>query len=90
MSAKIYIIEDEPVMRQSLADLLSQSGYETDTLDFEAQPSRRDLETITEQILAAKPNLLLLDINLPRSKRRTAPEDSPCLLRTSGHHGHEQ
>ncbi len=89
MSAKIYIIEDEPVMRQSLADLLSQSGYETDTLDFEAQPSRRDLETITEQILAAKPNLLLLDINLPGLngeqllKTLRASSELPVIMVTS-------
>ncbi len=89
MSTKIYIIEDEPVMRQSLADLLAGSGYETDALVFEERCTLRkldqstphdheqsaprelersasfDLETIVEQILAAKPDLLLLDINLP-------------------------
>lgn len=89
MSTKIYIIEDEPVMRQSLADLLAGSGYETDALVFEERSTPReldqptlhnpeqsaprelersapfDLETIVEQILAAKPDLLLLDINLP-------------------------
>lgn len=64
MTTKIYIVEDEPTMRQSLADLLRSSGYEAEMAIFE-QPGPRDLETITEQILAAKPDLLLLDINLP-------------------------
>ena len=77
MSAKIYIVEDEPTMRQSLADLLRGSGYEADALSFERpnQPTARlddssacascDLETTVEQILATNPDLLLLDINLP-------------------------
>lgn len=64
MTTKIYIVEDEPTMRQSLAGLLRSSGYEAEATNF-AQPSSRDLESITEQILAAKPDLLLLDINLP-------------------------
>lgn len=72
MSAKIYIVEDEPVMRQSLADLLQGSGYETNALSFEQTSSvaptprvPRDLETTVEEILSAQPDLLLLDINLP-------------------------
>lgn len=62
MSAKIYIVEDEPAMRQSLADLLEGSSYETGALTFVASHS---LETVVEQILVAQPDLLLLDINLP-------------------------
>lgn len=73
MPSKIYLVEDEPVMRQSLADLLAGSGYETDALSFEEQPAPSDperftsfdLETVAEQILSAKPDLLLLDISLP-------------------------
>lgn len=85
MPTKIYIIEDEPVMRQGLADLLRGAGYETDALTFgkfdraitqpssptDAQPDMLrtqpplSLATVTEQILTAKSDLLLLDINLP-------------------------
>lgn len=61
---KVYIIEDEPTMRQSLSELLASSGYVAAALDFEEQKSL-ELETIVDQILAARPDLLLLDINLP-------------------------
>lgn len=65
MPTKIYIIEDEPVMRQSLADLLKSSGYETDAFQFEDQTTSHTYETVLEQVTVAKPDLLLLDINLP-------------------------
>lgn len=65
MFTKIYIIEDEPDMRQSLADLLKSSGYETAMLQFEEQASSYTHESALEQVIAAKPDLLLLDINLP-------------------------
>lgn len=86
MPAKIYIVEDEPAMRQSLADLLEGSSYETDALSFETPYS---LEAVIAQILAAKPDLLLLDINLPGLngeqllKTLREKSDLPVIMLTS-------
>lgn len=54
---KVYIIEDEEVIRQELCKLLECYGYTCETSD--------DFEHIIELALNAEPDLILLDINLP-------------------------
>lgn len=55
--AKIYIVEDEETIRKELSLLLKNTGYEiAETKNF------RD---VTEQILEAAPDLVLLDVSLP-------------------------
>lgn len=55
--ARIAVVEDDIYMREELLDLLGKAGYETlPILDFE--------HAVTE-IAALRPDLILLDINLP-------------------------
>lgn len=55
---KILIIEDETSICLELAELLQNEGYEADYL--------KSFENALEDILNAKADLLLLDINIPR------------------------
>lgn len=54
---KIFIVEDEPEIRRELSTLLQKYGYL-----FE---SSTDFAHITDHILKAEADLVLLDINLP-------------------------
>lgn len=54
---KIIIVEDEEVIRDELKSFLERSGYEV------IAPT--EFDKIVELILSEKPNLVLLDINLP-------------------------
>lgn len=54
---KIFIVEDEPAMRQELIVLLEKYGYECDGSD--------NFQNIGEAALASGADLILLDINLP-------------------------
>jgi len=54
---KIYIIEDDPIIRKELFDFLSKYGYECNSSD--------DFTQIVEDALNSMPHLILLDINLP-------------------------
>jgi DNA-binding response OmpR family regulator len=58
MNERILIVEDEAPMRTALADLLASEGYRPLT----APDGQRGLE----RALAEKPNLLLLDVMMPR------------------------
>jgi DNA-binding response OmpR family regulator len=58
MNERILIIEDEVAMRTALADLLSSEGYRALT----AADGERGLE----RALAEKPDLILLDIMMPK------------------------
>lgn len=63
---RILIIEDEPVMRQGVSDLLRSNGYEALMLsDDELKNSSQDLANLCKTILSLRPDLILLDINLP-------------------------
>lgn len=54
---KIYVVEDEKTIRDELLTFLRNSGYEAEALtDFKNAKSR---------ILAAKADLILMDINIP-------------------------
>lgn len=54
---KIYIVEDDLVLRQELVKLLNSYGYECDFTD--------DFKNIVDLIIKSNSDLLLLDINLP-------------------------
>lgn len=54
---KIYIVEDEVAIRTELAVLLKKYGYSCESSD--------DFEHITDFIIKAEPDLVLVDINLP-------------------------
>ena len=53
----IFIIEDEPLIRQELQILLENALYQTTAPDSFA--------SVAQQVLSAAPDLVLLDINLP-------------------------
>lgn len=57
MMKKILIIEDEELIREELASLLSNAGYLTESVD--------DFNTVLRQVKESYPDLILLDINLP-------------------------
>lgn len=54
---KIIIIEDDSVIREELALLLSNEGYQTVAVT--------EFTNVAMQVLECKPNLILLDLNLP-------------------------
>ena len=54
---KIYIVEDDIVLRQELIKLLNSYGYECIFSD--------DFKNIVDLIIKSNPDLILLDINLP-------------------------
>ena len=78
---KIYIAEDDKSIREELAELLKNAGYETESLT--------DFENSKERILAANADLILLDINLPMMngelllKEIRRETDTPVIMVTS-------
>lgn len=54
---KILIVEDDPVIREELALLLTNEGYRAETVT--------DFTAVAGQALAAEPDLVLLDLGLP-------------------------
>ena len=54
---KIFIIEDEPAIREELVQLLQKYGYQCDSSD--------DFLHIVQAALSSGANLILLDTNLP-------------------------
>ena len=77
----IMIIEDNEKIRTELCEFLTKNGYQTSGLD--------DFEHALAQIAKQKPDLLLLDLNLPvvdghyicREVRKTS--DLPIIIVTS-------
>lgn len=55
---KILIVDDDESLCAELVKLLEQNGYEVEVLD--------DLGEILERVKQVKPDLILLDINLPQ------------------------
>ena len=55
---KIMIVEDEKEIAEELKNLLENSGYQAQIL--------KKFERSKEEILQNKPNLILLDINIPK------------------------
>ena len=57
MSRKVLVVEDDPVQRDALADVLELRGYEVDR-------AANGWEAL-ELAIARPPSLILLDLNLP-------------------------
>lgn len=79
--SKIFIAEDDTVIREQLAELLKNAGYATECLT--------DFANSLEIIMNSEADLILLDINLPHTngeqllmeiRRRT---DTPVIMLTS-------
>ena len=80
--ASILIIEDDPVLQRGLADNLGFAGYRVSSV--------LDGETGLDAALAGKPDLILLDIMLPRvngfevcRRIRAAELDMPIIMLTA-------
>ena len=56
---KILIVEDDEKLRLELEIFLNNNGYCAESLS--------SFENTIESIIAAKPNMVLLDINLPNA-----------------------
>lgn len=54
---RIFIVEDESHLRMELCSVLEKNGYECVLTE--------DFETVTESIVKAAPDLVLLDLSLP-------------------------
>ena len=57
MARSIIIVEDEKLLREELSGMLRNAGYKVSVIE--------DFKDVKGQLLAASPNLILLDINLP-------------------------
>ena len=57
MKQKIFIIEDDPLIRNELNSLLQSNGYETEAPEL--------FSNVIDRIKAEQPHLILLDIKLP-------------------------
>lgn len=55
--ALIYIVEDDEPIRRELADILARAGFEIEVCE--------SFEHVSRDILAAAPDLVLLDLTLP-------------------------
>lgn len=53
----IYIVEDDEPIRRELADILARAGFEVEACE--------SFEHVSRDILAAAPDLVLLDLTLP-------------------------
>lgn len=75
----IMIVEDDPVIREELTFLLENENYQVITVS--------DFETVTEQVCAARPDLVLLDLGLPErdglSLCSAIRETTPIIVVTS-------
>lgn len=67
MGKKILIVEDDVVLREVLAEKLSQKGYEVTSVE--------DGEVALREIHKQKPDLILLDILMPRKGGMEVMED---------------
>ena len=78
---KIYIVEDDIVLRQELIKLLNSYGYECIFSD--------DFKNIVDLIIKSNPDLILLDINLPNLngemllKEYRKVSNTPVIILTS-------
>jgi len=78
---KILIVEDDPYLREELVNTFVKTGYDVGSISSFARPE--------QTILAAKPDLVILDINLPTSsgfdvcKKLKKEASFPILVLTS-------
>ena len=68
---KIFIIEDEPAIREELTQLFEKYGYQC--------ASSSDFQHIAETALSSGADLILLDINLPYQDGINPIFQSLCL-----------
>jgi len=79
--SKIFIVEDDRSIREELAELLRNSGYEAEYFT--------DFSNSKAKILSAKPDLILMDINIPDLngeqllKEIRSETDTPVIMVTS-------
>lgn len=79
--SKIYIVEDDRSIREELAELLRNSGYEAEYLT--------DFSDSKAKVLAAHADLILMDINIPALngeqllKEIRRETDTPVIMVTS-------
>ena len=79
--SKIFIVEDDRSIREELAELLRNSGYDAEYLT--------DFSNSKPKILSAKPDLILMDINIPDLngeqllKEIRSETDTPVIMVTS-------
>jgi CheY-like chemotaxis protein len=57
-ASSLLVVEDDPVIREQLAEGLTDAGF--------AVSSARDGVEAVQQMLAARPDLVLLDLMMPR------------------------
>ncbi|MCI6470949.1 MAG: response regulator, partial [Collinsella sp.] len=55
--ALIYVVEDDERIRRELVDILARAGFEIEACE--------SFEHVSRDILAAAPDLVLLDLTLP-------------------------
>lgn len=84
VNAKIMIVEDSPTILRNITDLLQNEGYETITAI--------DGEEALEKAVRENPNLIVLDVILPKKngfqvcrqlKTSPATQDIKILMMTS-------
>jgi DNA-binding response OmpR family regulator len=79
--SKIFIVEDDRSIREELAELLRNSGYDAEYLT--------EFTNSKAKILSAKPDLILMDINIPDLngeqllKEIRKETDTPVIMVTS-------
>lgn len=78
---RIYVVEDEPKLRAELCEVLEKNGYLCTAAEQFSQ--------VTEEIVTAAPDLVLLDLNLPVHdgfyicRRLREASDIPIIVVTS-------
>lgn len=78
--ALIYVVEDDEPIRRELVDILARAGFEVEACE--------SFEHVSRDILAAAPDLVLLDLTLPvKDGPAYLPRGSP-RIRGSHHRSH--
>jgi DNA-binding response OmpR family regulator len=81
VSARVLVVDDEPIVRDVLARYLSRGGFEVDSVE--------DGEAALAAFAASPPDLVLLDLMLPRIDgvevftRIRADHDTPVIMLTA-------
>lgn len=77
MAKRIAVVEDEPMMREELVEMLEKSGYEAAAVT--------DFRDVVGQLLELSADLILLDLNLPGASgfqicREIKRKSTVCVL----------
>lgn len=54
---RVAVVEDEPLMREELTQILHKAGYEIDEVS--------NFHDVADQLIAFSPDIVILDLNLP-------------------------